>query len=222
MNFYLTRAFVKKLKDENLSLNIIAKDIEHLNTNNLDLEKQLSSKTELFYGLEYVFNKVKSSGDEENISTNEITPTVSRYPNGSDWQSIAAYTSLKYKPNTKFTFQTGLRYNHIIANANFETNNQYLNLPFDTAKINSGAFTGTAGISWIPSEMIEWKLNASSAFRAPNIDDIGKVFDSEPGSVVVPNNNLNIFYEGKKTWTCPKFWFSKRRRRRRAKFQLKR
>ena len=161
---------------------------------NLDLEKQLSSKTELFYGLEYVFNKVKSSGDEENISTNEITPTVSRYPNGSDWQSIAAYTSLKYKPNTKFTFQTGLRYNHIIANANFEANNQYLNLPFDTAKINSGAFTGTAGISWIPSEMIEWKLNASSAFRAPNIDDIGKVFDSEPGSVVVPNNNLNPEY----------------------------
>ena len=141
-----------------------------------------------------MFNKVKSSGDEENISTNEITPTVSRYPNGSDWQSIAAYTSLKYKPNTKFTFQTGLRYNHIIANANFEANNQYLNLPFETAKINSGAFTGTAGISWIPSEMIEWKLNASSAFRAPNIDDIGKVFDSEPGSVVVPNNNLNPEY----------------------------
>ncbi len=41
---------------------------------------------------------------------------------------------------------------------------------------------------------MQWKLNASSAFRAPNIDDIGKVFDSEPGSVVVPNDNLKPEY----------------------------
>ena len=31
-------------------------------------------------------------------------------------------------------------------------------------------------------------------FRAPNIDDIGKVFDSEPGSVVVPNVHLKPEY----------------------------
>ncbi len=161
---------------------------------NLDLEKQLGSKTELFYGLEYVYNKVKSIGEEENVATQTIIPTVSRYPNGSDWQSLAAYTSLKYKPNTKFVLQTGLRYNHILANASFEENNQYLNLPYDKTNINSGGLTGTAGISWVPSELIEWKLNASSAFRAPNIDDIGKVFDSEPGSVVVPNNNLKPEY----------------------------
>ena len=36
--------------------------------------------------------------------------------------------------------------------------------------------------------------NTSSAFRAPNIDDIGKVFDSEPGSVVVPNEKLRPEY----------------------------
>ena len=42
--------------------------------------------------------------------------------------------------------------------------------------------------------MIQWKLNASTAFRAPNLDDIGKVFDSEPGSVVVPNQNLKPEY----------------------------
>jgi hemoglobin/transferrin/lactoferrin receptor protein len=41
---------------------------------------------------------------------------------------------------------------------------------------------------------MEWKFNLSSAFRAPNIDDVGKVFDSEPGSVVVPNNNLRPEY----------------------------
>jgi len=161
---------------------------------NLDLENSLNSKTELFYGLEYVYNKIRSKGESFDIDTNQYMNALSRYPNGSDWQSIAAYTSLKYKPNPKFIFQTGLRFNQIIANADFTENNVFLNLPFNKAKIDAGAFTGTAGISWIPNETMTWKFNASSAFRAPNMDDIGKVFDSEPGSVVVPNNNLKPEY----------------------------
>ena len=161
---------------------------------NVDFEKQINKKSELFYGLEYVYNKVKSEGFTENIATNESVATISRYPNGSDWQSLAAYASYKYKPNPKFVFQSGVRYNYVVANADFTENNAFLNLPFDDAHIDTGALTGTAGISWMPSEIIQWKLNASTAFRAPNIDDIGKVFDSEPGSVVVPNPNLKAEY----------------------------
>ena len=161
---------------------------------NVDLEKSLSSTSKLFYGLEYVYNRVSSTGEEVNIDTNVTSPAVSRYPNGSQWQSMAAYASFKYKPNSKFVFQSGVRYNYVFAKADFTENNVFLNLPFDSTKLNAGAFTGTAGISWIPSNMIQWKLNASTAFRAPNIDDIGKVFDSEPGSVVVPNPNLRPEY----------------------------
>lgn len=161
---------------------------------NLDFEKNIALKTHFFYGVEYVYNKVKSYGEEQNISTNTIIPTVSRYPNGSSWQSAAAYTSIKYKPNLKFVFQSGLRFNYVTSFSDFSENNQYLNLPFNTAKTEASALTGTAGIRWSPNEILQWKLNASSAFRAPNIDDVGKVFDSEPGSVVVPNNNLKPEY----------------------------
>jgi len=161
---------------------------------NLDFEKTLSPKTQFFYGLEYVYNKVMSHGKEENITNNITFPTVSRYPNGASWQSAAIYSSIKYKPNPKFVFQSGLRFNHIVSKANFKANNAYLNLPFDSSENKAGAFTGTAGISWSPNTILQWKLNASSAFRAPNIDDIGKVFDSEPGSVVVPNENLKPEY----------------------------
>ncbi|MGC9342741.1 MAG: TonB-dependent receptor plug domain-containing protein, partial [Bacteroidales bacterium] len=38
------------------------------------------------------------------------------------------------------------------------------------------------------------KANIGTAFRSPNVDDIGKVFDSEPGSVVVPNPDLEAEY----------------------------
>lgn len=161
---------------------------------NLDFEKTFSSKTQFFYGIEYVFNKVMSYGHVENIVNNTSFPTVSRYPNGASWQSAAIYSSIKYKPNPKFVFQSGVRFNHIVSHADFTANNAYLNLPFESSKNKAGAFTGTAGISWSPNEVLQWKLNASSAFRAPNIDDIGKVFDSEPGSVVVPNEHLKPEY----------------------------
>lgn len=173
--------------------NITEENLDALSFN-LDLEKKLSSKSELFYGLEYIFNSIRSEGSQYNIVDKTKIQAVSRYPDGANWQSIAAYTSFKYKPNSKFVLQTGLRYNHIFSKADFTENNVFLNLPFDQAKINTGALTGTAGISWIPNSFLQWKLNASSAFRAPNIDDIGKVFDSEPGSVVVPNNNLKPEY----------------------------
>ncbi len=161
---------------------------------NVDLEKALTARTTIFYGLEYVYNKVRSNAFSTNISTGESSSIVSRYPDGSNWQSIAAYTSFKYKPNPKFVFQSGIRYNHVIANADFTANNDFLNLPFNNSRVNTGALTGTAGISWTPSDMILWKLNASTAFRAPNIDDLGKVFDSEPGAVVVPNDDLRPEY----------------------------
>lgn len=37
-------------------------------------------------------------------------------------------------------------------------------------------------------------FNGSTGFRSPNIDDVGKVFESEPGSVVVPNLDLEPEY----------------------------
>ncbi|TNJ46989.1 TonB-dependent receptor [Tamlana fucoidanivorans] len=157
---------------------------------NLDFEKIITPKTHFFYGAEYVYNKIMSHGETQNIMTGEREKAVSRYPNGASWQSGAVYASLKYKPNTKFVFQSGLRFNHVISRADFTENNTFLHLPFNQSINESSALTGTAGISWSPNDRIQWKLNASSAFRAPNIDDIGKVFDSEPGSVVVPNEYL--------------------------------
>lgn len=161
---------------------------------NLDFEKQLTQQHYLFYGLEYVYNGIHSEGETENIETNVTLPAVSRYPDGSSWQSIAAYASYKFKPSENFVLQTGLRYNHILIDADFTENNLFLNLPFDKTEIDTGALTGTAGISWSPNDMLQWRLNGSTAFRAPNIDDVGKIFDSEPGSVVVPNQNLKPEY----------------------------
>ncbi|QXP60411.1 TonB-dependent receptor domain-containing protein [Olleya sp. HaHaR_3_96] len=161
---------------------------------NIDFEKKLSKKSNLFYGFEYVYNTVGSLGYTENIETNTVDKTVSRYPDGATWQSGAVYASYKYKPNTTVVFQSGLRYNIVTQKADFTENNQFLDLPFSESNNTANALTGTAGVTWLPNPMLQWKFNLSSAFRAPNIDDTGKVFDSEPGSVVVPNDNLDPEY----------------------------
>ena len=49
----------------------------------------------------------------------------------------------------------------------------------------------------IPASSWEgWTIsgNLSTGFRAPNVDDAGKVFDSEPGYVIVPNPDLKAEY----------------------------
>lgn len=186
--------FEESRNDRNFGKDILQKTEEEVDalSLNLDFETKFSNKTALHYGGEYVFNKVGSRGSEVNIKTNELSQAASRYPDGSKWQSFAVYYSLKHKVNEKLRLQTGLRYNQIILNSIIDTT--YFKIPFTKADINTGALTGTAGISWLPNNILHWKLNFSTAFRSPNVDDVGKIFDSEPGSVVVPNSDLKNEY----------------------------
>ncbi|HPN59990.1 MAG TPA: TonB-dependent receptor plug domain-containing protein, partial [Chitinophagaceae bacterium] len=74
---------------------------------NLDANKSLV-KGQLFYGLEYVHNKVGSLGERTNISTGVVSPMVSRYPNNSTWSTTGIYGSYKINLNPKLTLTTGL------------------------------------------------------------------------------------------------------------------
>ena len=70
----------------------------------------------------------------------------------------------------------------------------FTHFPFDNADLSTGALTGSIGFSWFPRANLQITFNGSTGFRSPNIDDVGKVFDSEPGSVVVPNPDLEPEY----------------------------
>ena len=159
---------------------------------NLDLEKSLSPNQTLYYGAEMQLNKVGSQGDDENIETGESINATSRYPDGSTLNSFAVYGSYLNKISDKVTFQGGLRYNLATLNASFDTT--FYPFPFTNADLTTGAVTGSAGINYHPGEDWLLKLNFSTGFRAPNIDDVGKIFDSEPGSVIVPNPDLKPEY----------------------------
>ena len=161
---------------------------------NLDLDKTITDKMNISYGAEYIYNKINSEGLSINLESSSVERIASRYPDDSQWSSLASYLSLKYKPTNKFTFQSGIRYNVITINADLSGNAQFYALPFADLSLDTSALTATAGIAWEQSKTLLWKLNTSTAFRAPNIDDVGKVFDSQPGVVVLPNPNLKPEY----------------------------
>lgn len=159
---------------------------------NLDLDKKLNDNLTLFYGAEGVYNKVNSTADRINIFNNKVSPTNTRYPDGSTWQSYAVYSNFKYTISPKWILNAGLRYNYITIAAKFDTS--MFPFPFTNAELKNGALNGNLGLVWLPAENTQLYANLSSGFRSPNIDDIGKVFDSEPGTVVVPNASLKPEY----------------------------
>ena len=155
---------------------------------NLDFENKKIGDLRLYYGAEYLFNKVNSKGNRTNIESGNTIPWASRYPDGATWQTFAGYINAEYGLKPNLTLLTGLRYSQVWVDAKFDTT--FFPFPFTESDIITGALTGSLGLSWFPTTNLQITLNGSTGFRAPNIDDIGKIFDSEPGSVVVPNPEL--------------------------------
>ena len=159
---------------------------------NLDFEQDLGERHELFFGLESVFNVIHSRASNKNILTGKNALTQTRYPHQSSWLSTSAYMSDQFRINEKLTLQSGIRYSMIQISANLDTT--FLPLPTQDVDLLTDALNGSVGLAYKPTEKLQLNLNLATGFRAPNIDDIGKTFDSEPGSVVIPNTNLASEY----------------------------
>jgi len=163
-------------------------------TMNFDFDKVLSEKHQLFYGLEINYNDVNSSAFEEDVDTGQTSPTSTRYPDGGNtYQTYAGYLSHKWQANQKWILTTGARYSFVKLTSKFE-DDTFFDFPFDKLEIENGAINGSLGIVHKPSKKVKLNFLFATGFRSPNVDDAGKIFDSEPGNVVVPNGNLKPEY----------------------------
>ena len=155
---------------------------------------QKIKKHELRYGTEAFLNLVNSSAFAKNVATNTIRDTSTRYPDaGSSMRSAAIYATHTWEISDKFILNDGLRFSYVGLNANF-TDTTYFPFPFNSINQNNSAFNGNLGFVYLPSKTWRITANTSTGFRAPNVDDLSKVFESVPGSVVVPNPNLKVEY----------------------------
>ncbi len=162
---------------------------------NIDLTKKIKNKHHFSYGLESYYNKVISTAYTETIFGGERGQLSTRYPDGgSEMQSFSLYLNHRqkigqYPEKIQFIFSQGLRYNYISLASRFE-DKTFFPLPFDEAVLNNNALSGSLGGVLKFADNLGITMNISTGFRTPNVDDMGKVFDSEPGTVIVPNPNL--------------------------------
>lgn len=160
---------------------------------NADFVKQIAEKHTLYYGLEGVINDVKSGGTDEDIVNKVTVDGPSRYPDAV-WSSWAAYLNYRFTISQKVSISAGARYNHYVLNADFTSNAAFFPLPASLVSLNKGSVNGSLGVVYSPTDKWALSLNLATGFRAPNVDDLGKVFDSEAGKVTVPNPALESEY----------------------------
>lgn len=165
--------------------------IENLDviTANLDMAKKMD-KHEFRYGIEGWYNKVNSTAFTKDINTGIHTPLDTRYASGgATMSSGAVYATHTWEISERIIVNDGLRFSNVGLNAQF-TDTTFFNFPFKEAIQNNSALTGNLGIVYMP--LIDCRITAliSTGFRAPNVDDLSKVFESTPGNITVPNADL--------------------------------
>lgn len=153
----------------------------------LDLKRHLGRGCSMDYGVEAIHNDVSSTGFSEDINTGARQPVLPRLPEAV-WGSYAAFATLKQNWQGGHELQAGLRYNVFTTRSRWDTT--LIDLPFAEAQLFNAAPAASLGYSLSRGA---WRYEALTTlgFRAPNVDDVGKVFDSEPGKVTVPNANLH-------------------------------
>lgn len=170
---------------------------------NFDLTKKLSESTTLYYGLEETFNYAKSSvSNIDIVSGIEKGGVATRYPDGGNsWNSVALYAQANKSLSDIFSLTGGLRMTSVYMKSTFKdslwnaTSSPLIKFPFN--KMEVSAVAPCANLSLVANLPSKTKISAivSTGFRAPNIDDMVKIFDNTLGkTVVVPNTNLNPEY----------------------------
>ncbi|MCB2376119.1 TonB-dependent receptor [Hymenobacter sp. BT635] len=183
----LVRDFGKDLRDENL-------EEVRIGSLNLDLFKQIG-RHELRYGAEATHNKVESVGRRVNIVNGATTGIATRYPNGSTYATTGVYASHNWEITPQLILSDGLRFSTVKLKANF--NPEFFKSSLLNSDQKSSSLNGNVGLVWMMPAGFRVSGLLSTGFRNPNLDDVGKTFEQNNGTLIIPNTSLKpeqIFY----------------------------
>ncbi|MEO8209959.1 MAG: TonB-dependent receptor [bacterium] len=175
---------------------------------NADFSKKINTSNKqsfhnLSYGVEGYYNTLTSTAERTNVNTGAITPASTRYPDGDDnMKSIAAYVADNWRISNKVSSTFGARYNYVGLSATFvdTTFYEFAKLYPDGIDQTNSAFSGNLGFTFLPKDAWKVYINGATGFRAPDIDDLSKIFETVPrtgaayGTVIVPNPDLGPEY----------------------------
>jgi hemoglobin/transferrin/lactoferrin receptor protein len=172
--------------------------IEKLNVAAFTIDgRKLWQNNELTIGVDGQLNDVKSTAFRKNIVTGAEIALDSRNPNGNNNMNyFGAYAQhlLKFGKG-KFVLNDGIRFQTIQLHSTI-ADNSFFNFPFKEIKQNSFAVTGNVGLIYMPSDQLRINGGFATGFRAPNIDDLARIFESNTASkqLIVPNPDIKPEY----------------------------
>ncbi len=156
---------------------------------NVDVNK-LFYKHELRLGAEAYYNNLISTANEIDITTNEISKLDTRYPNGQNYMfDIATYIVHTYKTTKKIVINDGIRVGYSKMYSSFATKD-FFDFPFDEIQQQQPIYSANIGLIFLPNKNSKYVINTATGYRVPNIDDLSKIFDSSPGNLIIPNQNI--------------------------------
>lgn len=163
---------------------------------NLDGRKKWKSN-ELTVGIDGQLNQLQSVADRTNLTTGAVSKLDTRYPDGKNRMNyFAVYAQHISKfANGKLVLNDGIRLQTVSLRSSI-VDNSFFNLPFTSIEQNNLALTGNLGLVYLPKESTRIAVSFATGFRAPNIDDLAKIFESSTASkqVVFPNADVKPEY----------------------------
>ncbi len=161
-------------------------------TVNYDRSDKISNRLRINSGLEYVKNRVQSTGINTNVVTGLQSVTKARYADsGARTHMTSAYAQLLGDlPQWKANIQAGARVTRYDLQANYSLRNPW-KLPYNSIEFSNNTLSFDVGLNKEIGKIAIVKASVNQAFRNPNVDDMTKVFDSKPGvKLLVPSPNL--------------------------------
>lgn len=144
-------------------------------------------------GIDGALQWLSSTAHRTDVNTGEVQALDTRYPDGGNhFHNIDIFASHTWEIDSRWTLSDGIRLGYSWLYSKFTSTEffPFLAKDFGEVRQNNPTYSLSVGMAYRPAA--DWKLglNIATGYRVPNIDDIGKVFDSEPGMVVVPNPHV--------------------------------
>lgn len=152
--------------------------------------RKVMKKNDLRFGLDGQYNILKSTAEEENIVTGEISPLDTRYPDGkNNMMNVGLYAAHTWNISSALALVDGVRIGYSTLHSTF-VDKSFFNFPFDNVSQNHWVYSGSLGLIHTPDKNLKLSLLVSTGYRSPNVDDLSKVFESASGAIIVPNPEL--------------------------------
>lgn len=171
---------------------------EKLNVYSINLDaRRIWANDELTVGLDGQFNDVTSTAFRKSLLTGETSPIDTRYPDGKNnmnYYGVYAQHIHKFMEG-KLVLNDGLRLQAVTLHSQIK-DNSFFAFPFTQIESENLALTGNLGLIYMPDRNLRVNAGFSSGFRAPNIDDASKIFESNSASrqLIVPNPGIDPEY----------------------------